>query len=87
MPILIDDVIGAVVYTLLGGVLGLLLLLLAVLVVPRILYALSPKIDEEKEIARGNMAVAHYYGAIVQGVLIGFALIIAAAIISGIHGW
>jgi len=86
LPVVFDDVIVATAFTILAGGLGLVFLLVAVWAVPRLMNALTPKIDEEKEIARGNMAVAHYFGAIVQAMIIGMSIIIAAAIIAGIHG-
>ncbi len=47
MVVLIDDVIGAATYTLLGGVLGLACLLAGVWLVPKISNALTPKMREE----------------------------------------
>ena len=52
--------LSAVFYTLVGGFLGLLLMVLAAFLVPKIVDRLTPAIDEEKEIARGNLAVATY---------------------------
>ena len=86
VPVLVDDLFTAIVFTVLGGVLGLALLMSCVIIAPKILYSLTPKIDEEKEIARGNTAVAHYFGAIMQAIIIGMSIIIGAAIIAGISG-
>jgi hypothetical protein len=87
MVVLLSDVIGAGTYTLIGGFLGIVLLIVSSAFVPRIMNSLTPKIDEEKEILKGNVAVAHYFGRIVQALIIGISIIIASAIIAGIHGW
>ncbi len=41
-------------------------------------------LTREKEIIRGNLAVAEYFGKIVSAGIIGISIIIAAAIIVGI---
>ena len=87
MAVVFDDVFGASVFTLLGAFLGFVCLVVGAVLIPRILNLLTPKIDEEKEIVRGNMAVAQYFGRVVEAMIIGLSIIIAAAIISGIHGW
>jgi len=87
MVIVLDDIIGATVFTVIGGILGMFLLFVGAIIAPRMLNALTPKIDEEKEIARGNVAVAQYFGRLAEGVIIGLSIIVAAAIIAGIHGW
>jgi len=86
MPIVWDDVVAGTAFTLLAGFLGMFFLLAGVALVPKIVNRLTPNIDEEKEIARGNVAVARYFGGVVQSVIIGMSIIIAAAIISGLHG-
>lgn len=86
MPIIWDNVIVATAFTVLGGILGLAFMLLGVFIVPKVVNALTPNINEEKEIARGNVAVARYFGGIVNAIIIGMSIIIAASIIAGIHG-
>lgn len=86
MPVVWDEVIVATAFTILGGALGLAFMLIGIILIPRISNMLTPNIDEEKEIARGNMAVAHYFGGIIQAAIIGMSIIIGAAIIAGIHG-
>jgi hypothetical protein len=86
MAVIFDDVLTATAYTFLGGLIGLVFLFIGALLVPKILNLLTPKIDEEKEIVRGNVAVAQYFGRIVEAMIIGLSIIIAAAIIAGIHG-
>ncbi|MEM3556008.1 MAG: DUF350 domain-containing protein [Candidatus Micrarchaeia archaeon] len=81
---LMENITLAVIYTLLGGVLGVLLMALSAFIVPRIVDVMTPRINDEKEIAKGNLAVATYVGQITQAVILGISIIIAAAIISGI---
>jgi uncharacterized membrane protein YjfL (UPF0719 family) len=74
----------AVVFSFVGGAVGLVLILAAARVIPRILDRLTPKLDEDKEIARGNRAVAEYFGRIVSATIIGVSIVIAAAILAGV---
>jgi len=74
----------AVVFSFVGGIVGIVLILLAAMVIPRIIDKLTPNIDEDKEIARGNQAVAEYFGRISAATIIGVSIIIAAAIVSGV---
>jgi len=74
----------AVIYTLIGGLLGLILIGMATLIIPKIVDRLTPTIDDEKELLRGNLAVATYIGKVTQAVIIGVSIIIAAAIIAGV---
>ncbi len=74
----------AIVFSLAGGLVGLALILLALAILPRLLDRLTPAIDEEKEIVRGNRAVAEYFGRVVAAGVIGLSLIVAAAILGGI---
>jgi hypothetical protein len=45
---------------------------------------MTPNIDEDKEIARGNVAVAQYFGRVVAASIIGVSIVIAAAVGCGI---
>ena len=74
----------AVVFCFVGGVVGVLLVLAASLVLPRLIDRMTPIIDEEKEIARGNVAVAQYFGRIVAASIIGISIVVAAAVLGGI---
>jgi hypothetical protein len=74
----------ASVFMLVSAAVGVVLILGATLVIPKILDRLVPAIDEEKEIARGNRAVAEYFGRLAAAVIIGISIIIAASIIGGI---
>lgn len=80
----------AIVYAVIGGVVGTVMVLLSSTFLPRIIARLSPNIDEEKEILRGNQAVAQYFGRVVAGGIIGISIVVAAAIlgalIAALHG-
>jgi hypothetical protein len=83
---MIGDIQNAVVFTVIGACLGIILILISSLLVPKIIAMMTPRIDEEKELVRGNIAVSEYYGRVVAAVIIGISIVIAAAIIAGIHG-
>ena len=80
-----EGMLQASIFTLLGAVLGIFGLLFAAAYIPGILSRFTPNIDEEEEIAKGNAAVADYFGKVVGATIIGVSLIISAAIIAGIH--
>lgn len=71
-------------FIIIGGVAGVLVLLLAAAFIPRLIDRLTPAIDEEKEIARGNVAVAEYFGRVVGACILGASIIISAAVLGGI---
>jgi hypothetical protein len=73
----------ASVFMVVSAVIGVALILGAAMVIPRLLDRLTPAIDEEKEIARGNRAVAEYFGRVAAAVIVGISIVIAAAIIGG----
>jgi uncharacterized membrane protein YjfL (UPF0719 family) len=74
----------SLVFMVIGGLVGMGLVVLASSLIPRLLDRLTPSMDEHKEIARGNMAVSHYYGRIVGAAIIGVSLVVAAAVLGGI---
>ena len=74
----------AVMFIAVSAVVGIVLILASTWVVPKLIDRLTPSIDEDKEIARGNRAVAEYFGRIVSATIIGISLVIAAAILGGI---
>jgi hypothetical protein len=74
----------AVVFSALGGLVGIVLIMLASLVLPRLIERMTPNIDEDKEIARGNVAVAQYFGRVVGASIIGISIVVAAAVLGGI---
>jgi hypothetical protein len=74
----------SVVFSVVGGLIGMLLVLMASIVVPRLIDRLTPNIDEEKEIVRGNAAVAEYYGRLVAAAILGVSIVVAAAVLGGV---
>jgi hypothetical protein len=74
----------AVLYAVVGGIIGIALVLVASLFLPHLINRLTPDIDEEKEIARGNLAVAQYFGRVVSASILGISIVVAAAILGGI---
>lgn len=74
----------AVIFTVVGGLVGIVLMMVAAVLIPKLLDRLTPNIDEDKEMARGNRAVAEYFGRVVSACIIGMSIVIAAAILGGI---
>lgn len=74
----------AVAYAVIGGLVGALLVLAASAVLPRLIDRMTPNIDEEKEIVRGNVAVAEYFGRVVSAGILGVSIVVAAAILGGL---
>ena len=72
------------IYVFVGGILGVGLVLLAALFMPRLIDRMTPHLDEGKEIARGNQAVGIYFGLVVGACILGVSLVIAAAVLGGI---
>lgn len=74
----------AVVFSVIGGLVGVVLVLAGSLLLPRLIDRLTPDIDEAKEIARGNAAVAEYFGRVVAASILGMSIVVAAAVLGGI---
>ncbi len=72
------------VFSFIGGLVGMALVLLASSIVPKLIDRITPDIDEHKEIVRGNSAVAEYFGRVVAAVILGLSLVIAAAVLGGV---
>ena len=79
----VSNIGWAVIFAVVGGLVGIVLMMVAAVMIPRLLDRLTPSLDEDKEIARGNRAVAEYFGRIVSACIIGISIIIAAAILGG----
>ncbi len=75
----------SVISTLSTVALGVACLFSLTIVMPRVLSRFTPHIEEEREIAAGNRAVAEYHGRIVSSLVIGVSIIIAVAIFAGLH--
>lgn len=74
----------SVVFSFIGGLVGMILVFVSSLVVPRLIDRLTPNIDEQKEIVRGNSAVAEYFGRVAGATIIGMSLVVAAAVLGGV---
>ena len=74
----------SVVFSFIGGLVGITLVLVSSIIVPRLIDRLTPNIDEQKEIARGNSAVAEYFGRVAGATIIGLSLVVAAAVLGGV---
>ncbi len=84
MSEVLQDIGWAIVFAFVGGLVGLVLVMLAAALLPRLIGRFTPQLDEEKEIARGNVAVGQYFGRVVGASILGVSLIIAAAVLGGI---
>ncbi len=80
----IHNIGWSIVFSVVGGLLGMVLVIVASFIVPRVIDRLTPNIDEQKEIARGNSAVAEYFGRLVSAAILGVAIVVAAAVLGGI---
>jgi hypothetical protein len=80
----IHNIGWSIVFSVVGGLIGLVLVMVASCVVPRLIDRLTPNIDEQKEIARGNGAVAEYFGRLVSAAILGVSIVVAAAVLGGI---
>jgi uncharacterized membrane protein YjfL (UPF0719 family) len=74
----------SMVFSFIGGLVGMVLVLAASLIVPGLIDRLTPDIDEHKEIARGNAAVAEYFGRVTAAVILGLSIVVAAAVLGGV---
>ena len=80
----IHNIGWAIVFSVVGGLVGMMLVLLASVIVPRLIDRFTPNIDEQKEIIRGNSAVAEYYGRLVSAAILGVSMVVAAAVLGGV---
>ena len=84
MSEVLQNIGWAMVFALVGGLIGLGLVSLAAVLLPRLIERFTPNLDEEKEIARGNVAVGEYFGRVVGASILGTSIIVAAAVFGGI---
>ena len=80
----IHNIGWAIVFSVVGGLVGMMLVLLASVIVPRLIDRFTPNMDEQKEIIRGNSAVAEYYGRLVRAAILGVSIVVAAAVLGGV---
>ncbi len=74
----------SVIFSVIGGLIGMALVIASSLILPALIDRLTPNIDEHKEIVRGNTAVGEYYGRVVGSAILGVSIVIAAAVLGGI---
>ena len=74
----------AVVFSIVGGIIGVVLVIAASAILPNLIDRFTPNLDEGKEIARGNVAVAQYFGRVVGAAIIGISIVVGAAVLGGI---
>lgn len=86
MTIVLEHLGWVVLFVVTGGVVGIGLVMLASLWLPRLIERMTPNLDEELEMARGNVAVAEYFGRVVAACIIGMSIVVAAAVLGGIIG-
>ena len=84
MTEVVSNIGWAVIFAVIGGLVGIVLMMVAAVMIPKLLDRLTPDLDEDKELARGNRAVAEYFGRVVSACIIGMSMVIAAAILGGI---
>jgi multidrug efflux pump subunit AcrB len=80
----VSNIGWSMLFSLMGGLIGMALVLMASTLVPKLMNRLTPNIDEEKEISRGNSAVAEYYGRVVGACILGLSIVIGAAVLGGL---
>lgn len=87
---IIMNIVWTVIFIFIGAFIGTIIIALAASLLPRIIDKWTPHIDYEKEMIRGNTAIAEYFGRIASATIIGISIVIAASvlggIISGLHG-
>ena len=74
----------SLVFSIVGAIIGMVLVLTSSLIIPRLLDRLTPNIDEQKEIVRGNQAVAEYFGRLAGAAILGVSIVVAAAVLGGL---
>lgn len=84
MPDAVINIGWAVVFSVVGALIGIALVIMASAILPGLIDRFTPNLDEGKEIARGNVAVAQYFGRVVGAAILGVSIVVAAAVLGGI---
>jgi hypothetical protein len=84
MPQTILNIGWSLVFSIVGGLVGIALVLISTAFIPVLIDKHTPNIDEQKEIVRGNRAVADYYSRVVASAILGISIVIAAAVLGGV---
>jgi len=74
----------SLVFSIIGAVVGMALVISSSLILPKLIDRMTPNIDEQKEIVRGNLAVGEYYGRVVGSAILGVSIVVGAAVLGGI---
>ncbi|MFH0789577.1 MAG: hypothetical protein V2B13_18455 [Pseudomonadota bacterium] len=74
----------SIAFSVIGGLIGMALVISSSLALPTLINRMTPNIDEQKEITRGNTAVGEYYGRVVGSAILGISIVVAAAVLGGI---
>ena len=74
----------SLIFSIIGAIIGIVLIMVSSLVLPSLINRLTPNIDEQKEIVRGNAAVGEYFGRVVGSAILGVSIVVAAAVLAGI---
>ena len=80
----LNNIGWSLIFSIIGALTGIILLIVSTLILPALINRMTPDIDEQKEIARGNTAVGEYFGRIVSSAILGVSIIVAAAVLGGI---
>lgn len=74
----------SLIFSVVGALIGMVLVIVSSLILPTLINRLTPNIDEEKEMIRGNVAVGEYYGRVVGSSILGVSIVVAGAVLGGI---
>lgn len=80
----INNMLFAVSFIIFGAFIGSIFVLMSTGFIHRITDKLTPNIDEDKEILRGNIAVAEYFGRVASASIIGVSMVVSAAVLAGV---
>jgi len=80
----LNNIGWSLIFSIIGALAGIILLIVSTLILPALINRMTPDIDEQKEIARGNTAVGEYFGRVVGSAILGVSIIVAAAVLGGI---
>ena len=80
----LNNIGWSLIFSIIGALAGIILLIVSTLILPALINRMTPDIDEQKEIARGNTAVGEYFGRVVGSTILGVSIIVAAAVLGGI---
>jgi hypothetical protein len=74
----------SIIFAIVGGLVGMVLVIVSAFILPALIDRMTPNLDEQKEIARGNVAVGQYYGRVVGSAILGVSIVVAAAVLGGL---